>query len=209
MCGRFALTATTKDIEKLLPGFNADNPFNSRHNIAPTQNIVTALSSEPTILQEVRWGLIPSWSKDIKIGSKMINARAETLTEKPSFRQLVNRKRCLIFADAFYEWKTIPESKKKIPHIIFFKDGIPFTFGGLWEQWKDDSNGTILTTATIITTAANELISTIHDRMPVIIDAESRKDWLDISIKFSELTELTATRELNNLIIEPYELQVN
>ena len=124
MCGRFALTATTKDIEKLLPGFNADNPFNSRHNIAPTQNIVTALSSEPTLLQEVKWGLIPSWSKDFKIASKMINARAETLSEKPSFRQLINRKRCLIFADAFYEWKTIPESKKKIPHIIYFKDGI-------------------------------------------------------------------------------------
>ncbi len=205
MCGRFALTATTKDIEKLLPGFNADNPFKSRHNIAPTQEIVTALSSEPNRLREVKWGLIPNWSKDIKIASKMINARAETLTEKPSFRQLVNRKRCLIFTDGFYEWQTIPESKKKIPHIIYFKDGMPFTFAGLWDEWKDIQTGTILTTATIITTSANEFMSQIHNRMPVIIDEQFRKDWLDVNIKFTDLAELTFSREFDTMIMEPIE----
>ncbi len=205
MCGRFALTATTKDVEKLLPGFRADNPFKSRYNIAPTQDIIVALSSEPEQLCEVRWGLIPRWASDISIGNKMFNARAETLTEKPSFRHLVNRKRCLIFADGFYEWQTIPNSKKKLPYLIYFDDGLPFTFGGLWEQWKNPNDGTILTTTTIITTQANEFMSSIHNRMPVIIDEKFRKDWLSIDVKFDDLAELTIPRDFNNLTMEVYE----
>jgi putative SOS response-associated peptidase YedK len=124
-----------------------------------------------------KWGLIPSWSKDPSIGDRMINARAETLAEKPSFRNAFRRRRCLILADGFYEWKQIPGMKSKQPMFIRLKDENPFAFAGLWEIWSSP-DGSEIRSCTIITTQPNSLIESIHNRMPVILPADAYPIWL-------------------------------
>jgi putative SOS response-associated peptidase YedK len=150
-----------------------------RYNIAPSQQIVTVTESEHgRVLDEYRWGLIPSWADDPKIGYKMINARCETLAEKSTFKKLPPTKRCLIPADGFYEWKG--EKNKKQPFYIHMKDGRAFAFAGLWSPWRPKgSDQPWLKTCTIITTAANELMRPLHNRMPVILDEESAEAWLN------------------------------
>ncbi|PZV06179.1 MAG: hypothetical protein DCF32_10250 [Leptolyngbya sp.] len=181
MCGRFSLNKTGDDL--------ADNfllrstpPVMPRYNIAPSQPIATVVATpenpEPHF-DFLLWGLIPSWAKDPAIGSRMINARAETVVEKPSFRAAFKRRRCLILADGFYEWETIAGRKTKQPHYIFLKDHAPFAFAGLWEHWSDPTSGGELQTCTILTTAPNELMESIHNRMPVILAAEDYAAWLD------------------------------
>jgi putative SOS response-associated peptidase YedK len=123
----------------------------------------------------VRWGLVPSWAKDEKIGARMINARGETVAEKPSFRSAVRDRRCLVPASGFYEWVKIKGGKQ--PHYIHFSDGRPFAFAGLWERWSKGEGGP-LDTCTIITTTPNERIAGLHDRMPVILPPESHDEWL-------------------------------
>ncbi len=181
MCGRFTLT---HDINAVARAFHVPVPAplesgaqsGARYNIAPTQNVVTLMENGSTHLDLLRWGLIPSWAKDESIGSKMINARAETLAEKPSFKRLLRSRRCLIVADGFYEWKK--EHGGKTPMYITMKDGELFTFAGLWDTWKN-ADGEQLRTCTIITTDPNELVSTIHNRMPAIIAPAARTAWLD------------------------------
>jgi putative SOS response-associated peptidase YedK len=121
--------------------------------------------------------LIPSWAKDASMGSRMINARAETVAERPSFKHPLRRQRCVIPADGFYEWKVVPGQRTKVPMYIRLKDGRPFVFAGLWDRWRD-ADGRAVTTATIITTTANDLMRTIHDRMPVILDVSRYGTWL-------------------------------
>lgn len=147
-----------------------------RYNIAPSQ-LVPAVIKTPAgkAVTMFQWGLVPSWSKDPSIGSKLINARAETITEKPSFRTAFKRRRCLIPADGFYEWKG-PSSAKQ-PYFITC-DHHPFAFAGLWEDWEGVEG--VLQTCTIVTTNANELLSTFHDRMPVILEPEQYEAWLDV-----------------------------
>lgn len=176
MCGRFALSPKTSQIEHLVPGLKVTKEIKPRYNIAPTQNISCVLNDGRLEVSSLRWGLIPSWAKDPSIGSRMINSRAETILEKPSFRTAFRKRRCLILADGFYEWKKISPTKK-IPQFIRMKDAGPFTFGGIWEQWIDP-NGEIIRTASIITTMPNELMSSIHDRMPLIIPGNDRMLWL-------------------------------
>src|ERR1051326_7982322 len=179
MCGRYTLTVDIKTIAETF-GVPPTIETAPRYNIAPTQEVVSILSNGSIHLDWLQWGLIPSWAKDDSIGSKMINARAETLAEKPSFKRLLRSRRCLIVADGFYEWKK--EGKGKVPMFITLEDQEPFAFAGLWDSWRDP-DGQQIRTCTIITTEANELMAPIHNRMPVILPAQAREEWLDPSIR--------------------------
>lgn len=175
MCGRYTLTI---DINKVAEAFGVPATLETkpRYNVAPTQEVVSILSNGSPHLDWLQWGLIPSWAKDASIGAKMINARAETLAEKPSFKRLLRSRRCLIVADGFYEWKK--ENGGKTPMYITMKDGQPFAFAGLWDTWKSP-DGEPIRTCTIITTQPNDVVASIHDRMPAILLPTTRDEWLD------------------------------
>jgi len=180
MCGRFTLTVDPADLQEAFPEMAFPPKFAPRFNVAPTQPILAIPNDGKNAADFFVWGLIPSWAKDPSIGNKLINARAETLAEKPSFRGGFKYKRCLILADGFYEWKAIPGSKTKIPHFIFLKNREPFAFAGLWDEWHAQrSDGGSLRSATIITTEPNELMATLHNRMPVILNKSDYTKWLD------------------------------
>ena len=179
MCGRYSLTA---DLEELAGRFEFDgdwDAFERRYNIAPTQEVLTVVGGEERRGGYMRWGLIPHWAKDPKIGSRMINARAETVAEKPSFRNALRRRRCLVLADGFYEWRR--DGKTKTPMRIVMRSGEPFAFAGLWETWRDPE-GTVIPSCTIITTTPNDLLEPIHNRMPVILPRDIEDLWLDESV---------------------------
>ena len=177
MCGRFTLTADQDSFEDRFSLTRFDLGWVPSFNIAPTQEVLTVTNDGSENRPELmRWGLVPSWAKDPKIGNRMINARSETLAEKPSFRTAFKRRRCLIPADGFYEWKR--EGKAKKPMLITANPGGLFAFAGLWETWKQPDDSWLLTCA-IITTSANEVMKSIHDRMPVILPRESEASWLD------------------------------
>lgn len=175
MCGRFTQTA----LEKYGYYFNSASGvlLNPSYNIAPSQLIVVCRRSESgwRELSYLRWGLIPSWAKDPKTGYSMINARAETVAEKPAYRSAFKHRRCLIPTDGFYEWK--PGKPRKQPYFIHRKDGEPFAFAGLWEHWELEDLK--IDSCTIIVTGANKLIAQIHDRMPVILAPDQFEQWLD------------------------------
>jgi putative SOS response-associated peptidase YedK len=175
MCGRYTLTVDIKTIAEKF-GVPATLETSPRYNIAPTQEVVTVMRNGTSHLALLRWGLIPSWAKDESIGSKMINARAESLAEKPSFKGLLRSKRCLIVADGFYEWKQ--ENGYKTPMYITLKNGDPFAFAGLWDQWKSP-DGEQVRSCTIITTEPNEVLAPIHNRMPAILLPGAYEDWLN------------------------------
>ncbi|MBW4644097.1 MAG: SOS response-associated peptidase [Goleter apudmare HA4340-LM2] len=185
MCGRFTLKQPAAAIAQafdvqLVPDLAA------QYNIAPTQMVNTVLchlESHQRQVQQLRWGLIPSWAKDPKIGAKLINARSETVTEKPSFRSAFKRRRCLIVADGFYEWQR--QQGKKQPFYFHLQDSQPFGFAGLWEQWRSPE-GQEIASCTILTTAANELLQPIHDRMPVIVAPTDYNLWLDPQVQTPE-----------------------
>lgn len=180
MCGRFSRKATLQAIVDEFEIEEVSGTIEPSYNIAPGQEIAVILKDESRKLGLLKWGLIPAWSKDPKIGYRMINARAETLAEKPSFKHPLRRKRCLIVADGFYEWKK--EGKQKIPMYIFLKDQKPFVFAGLWDTWTSPE-GKKISTCTIITTEPNKLLKKIHNRMPVILPKEHIEDWLDRSVE--------------------------
>lgn len=147
-------------------------------NIAPTQRVPVILNTMPDTLAEAQWGLVPSWADDPRIGSRMFNARAETVAQKPAYRRAFRSRRCLVPADGFYEWRTM-ESGKKAPVQYSLTDGSVFAFAGLWEVWQPPGNGQPLRTFTLITCPANELVAMVHDRMPVILTREDERVWLD------------------------------
>jgi putative SOS response-associated peptidase YedK len=178
VCGRFTLTVDPGDLQDAFPGLTIQVPIMPRYNIAPTQPIAAIANLPDYSLSYYYWGLIPSWAKDPEIGSRLINARSETLAEKPSFRNAYRRRRCLILADGFFEWKPSAEHKSKTPMYIKLKSGRPFAFAGLWEIWSSQ-DGSQINSCTIITTQPNSLIESIHNRMPVILPAIAYKDWLD------------------------------
>lgn len=189
MCGRFVLENTP---EQLLKVYRLSSPPDlfPRYNIAPSQQIavVRQHNGGDRELAFLKWGLIPSWSKDPAIGYKMINARSETVHEKPSFKQAFLARRCIIPASGFYEWEKV--GKEKIPHYIHLRDGDIMSLAGLWERWKSPE-GKELETCTILTTAANSLIRQLHDRMPVILHREEFDLWLNRDIDdVNLLTEL-------------------
>ena len=202
MCGRFALLATTKDIEKLGYKVPEDLDLIPNDNIAPTQFIYAELNSNPGTLSKVKWGLIPSWAKEISIGNKMFNARSETLTEKVSFKNLIKKKRCLIPATSFFEWKAIDGSKKKQKYKISLKNNNYFLFAGLWDEWRDPATNQKISSSTIITCEPNEKMSEIHNRMPVIFDINEKNYWLESGISDLELLNLLKPIDNDKILIE-------
>jgi putative SOS response-associated peptidase YedK len=188
MCGRYSFTQVA---EAIADKFQVKEvpPLSPRYNIAPTQQIATvSVNSESSERQfkMLRWGLIPSWAKDAKMGAKLINARAETVAEKPAFRSAFKKRRCLILADGFYEWKT--QDGEKQPFYFRWENGEPFAFAGLWEHWEK-GEGEPIESCTILTTEANELMRPIHDRMPVILEPKNYEQWLDPEAKKIELLQ--------------------
>lgn len=188
MCGRFSLTLETEDIEHFLrETFQIDQPLNMafpRYNIAPTQEVLCVLFDGRRFRAgPLRWGLIPPFAKDKRIGSRLINARVETVAEKPSFKHAFYNRRCLILADGFYEWKK--EGHEKIPYRIVAKDQRIFAFAGLWSAYTNPK-GEKIYTCTIITQESNALMRQIHPRMPVILSPENQKAWLNPAIKDDE-----------------------
>ncbi|MBB6732682.1 SOS response-associated peptidase [Cohnella zeiphila] len=179
MCGRYTITISLDELMTLYEiGESSVSPMLPRYNIAPTQLVPAIINDgQRNKLGELRWGLIPSWSKDGKGGFKMINARAETIGEKPAFKSLLSRKRCIIPADGFYEWKKSGSDKQ--PYRIVPRDGGLFSFAGLYDTWVNPDSGDRLSTCTIITTKPNELMEDIHDRMPVILTRDNTDVWLD------------------------------
>lgn len=183
MCGRYVNTAKKEEIKKefqaKLSKTFADKP---RYNIAPSQMINAVLNeNSETVLTDLKWGLIPHWAKDAEIGNKLINARAETLTEKPSFRDAFKSRRCIIPATGFYEWKKGRDGKQ--PYYFYLPEKEVFGFAGLYENWIDKTTGEELQTCTIITTEANDVLKPVHERMPVILKADDYEEWLDEDLK--------------------------
>ena len=177
MCGRFTLRTPARDLVEVFELLR-EPELSPRYNIAPTQRVaVVRQSGKDRELGVMRWGLVPSWSKDPKAGPPLINARAETVATKPSFRTAFKHRRCLIPADGFYEWQKT-DSKTKIPHYIRMAKDRPFAFAGLWETWHGN-DGSALDSCTIVTTDANDLMRPLHDRMPVILPEENFAQWLD------------------------------
>ncbi len=177
MCGRFSLGVNLDDLIDVFPDFTFPPETELRYNIAPTQNVLVIPNNTAGYANFFRWGLIPSWAKDPEIGNRLINARGETLAEKPSFRAAYLRRRCLILSDGFYEWQAIPGSKAKLPLYIQLATKKPFAFAGLWELWRPDD--TPILSCTIITTEPNALLASIHNRMPVILSPGDYALWLD------------------------------
>ncbi len=179
MCGRYSLTTPLEAMRQVF-GFDGGTNLAPRYNIAPTQTAPVIRADESSasgrVLAEARWGLIPSWAKDGAIGNRMINARAETVADKPSFRSAYRHRRCLVPADGFYEWQKLPTGGKQ-PYRIAAEDETPFTFAGLFERWVDPE-GDIVESFTILTTEANALLGPIHSRMPVILEGDARTRWL-------------------------------
>lgn len=199
MCGRYSQRQPAEVIAK---AFEVDNvpALEPRYNVAPTQSVPTVLQpsvSKNRQFKMMHWGLIPKWAKDSKIGAKLINARAETVAEKPAFKSAFRKRRCLVLADGFYEWQQQENKKQKQPYYFFLKDGQPFGFAGLWEQWEDAS-GEVVNSCTLLTTDANELMRPVHNRMPVILHPKDYERWLD-----SELKELEQLQPL----LRPYSTQ--
>jgi putative SOS response-associated peptidase YedK len=174
MCGRFSLTSNEAELNLRFELEGGDAPYVPRYNGAPTQMLAVITNENPNKLSYNRWGLIPPWAKDISIGTKMINARAETITEKPSFRTPLFSKRCLVPADGFYEWQ---QDAGKQPFRIFVKTNPIFAMAGLWERWQSPDGG-MIDSFSIITTEANSFMKPIHSRMPVILKKEDEKAWL-------------------------------
>ena len=181
MCGRFFLSANAVTVKASFPHLaipDAPDVLPPRYNIAPGQPVAVIPNTPEQHLDYFLWGLVPSWAKDTAIGSRLINARVETLVEKPSFRAALRRRRCLILADGFYEWYQEPGAKSKTPLAFRLQSGKPFAFAGLWEVWHSP-DGSELRSCTIITTAANALIERFHTRMPIILDPAQYDAWLN------------------------------
>ena len=183
MCGRFAFYSPSEATAALF-GVDGALVVEPRYNIAPTQYIAAVRDNEQQQreLVKLRWGLVPFWAKDPSIGNRMINARAETVAEKPSYRAAFRHRRCVVLADGFYEWRR--EGDAKTPYFISLASGEPFALAGLWENWTDKASGESLQTTTLITTAANDFMQPLHHRMPVIVQSDAADEWLSGSVDY-------------------------
>jgi putative SOS response-associated peptidase YedK len=179
MCGRFSLTTERPDLirEFEIAEDRMVREWSPRYNLAPTQPVPVLLDENGPTIALFRWGLIPTGAKDPRVGSRMINARRETLAERPACREAFRRRRCLVLADGFYEWRDDGSGRPKVPHYIRLRSRRPFTFAGLWSPWNSPSEGWIRT-VTVVTGEPNSLVRDVHDRMPVILPPENRDAWL-------------------------------
>ena len=199
VCGRYKLSRRKQLIEEYFATASGDDDWSPRYNIAPTQPVpvIRQNAKEPVReLSLMRWGLIPSWAKDSSLSASMINARSETASTKPAFRDAMKFRRCLIPADGFYEWSR--KGKAKQPYCFEINDGELFAFAGLWGGWKDP-NGNWIRTCSILTTAPNAVTTTVHDRMPVVLDPDSYDLWLD-----PDMTDAQIVSEL----LKPYDARL-
>ena len=213
MCGRFAFYSPTEAAAALF-GVAGSLDVEPRYNIAPTQYVAAIRNDQQgeRELVMLRWGLVPFWAKDPSIGNRMINARAETVAEKPSYRNAYKHRRCIVLADGFYEWRK--QGNTKTPYFISLESGQPFALAGLWEDWTDRDSGESLQTTTLITTDANDFMSQLHHRMPVILEAATATDWLagsndlldDVDAMTPPLQAWPVDRRVNNARNESEEL---
>lgn len=207
MCGRFTFSMDMEELAEAFPGVDFSIYFEPNYNIAPSQDVLAISNIDASKATLLRWGLVPHWAKDITIGNKMINARGETLAEKPSFKHPYKRQRCLIVADGFYEWKK--EQDKKTPMHIRMKTKKPFAFAGLWERWSPPDQGPLFS-CTIITTDANDLLAPVHHRMPVILQPEDYDLWLSSKEQPAEnLNHLLTAYPSDEMICYPVSRMVN
>jgi putative SOS response-associated peptidase YedK len=178
MCGRFTLFLDAETLQDEFGLAEVQPEYGPHYNLAPTQPVAVITNAQNRRMDFMRWGLVPYWAKDPSIGSKMINARSETIQEKPSFKNAFQKRRCLIPADGFYEWlRGVPGKSTSTPFYFHLANRGPFAFAGLWEFWKSPE-GEELRTCTIITTSANELVAKVHERMPVILTGDNMNAWL-------------------------------
>ena len=210
MCGRFVGFRSLEELKENFPIDKADCEVTASYNVAPSQEILAIINmAGENRLDKFHWGLVPFWAKDISIGNRMINARSETIAEKPSFRNAFKKRRCLILADGFYEWKG--EKGHKQPMFITLPDRKPFAFAGLWETWNNKSGSAPLyKSCTIITTQASETFSEIHHRMPVILKSEFYEPWLDSQNHDLDALKSILKNEIHtDLVSYPVSKQVN
>jgi len=206
MCGRFTIRSSPQKVAEVF-GLSELPLFEPRYNVAPTQQVpAVRVRDDRRELAFLRWGLIPGWADDPKIGSRMINARADTVAEKPSYRKPLALRRCLIVADGFYEWQSV-EGKKQ-PYFIRLRDERPFGLAGLWERWTRGEQ--TIESCTIVTTEANAALGGLHDRMPVILDPRDFERWLDPAVQEAErLTPLLRPYAGDDLFATPVSTRVN
>ena len=220
MCGRFAFFSPKQAVIDAF-GVSFDFELRPRYNIAPSQNVVVLLSGESgqSVAGEYRWGLVPFWAKDPAIGNRMINARAETIAEKPAYRQSFSRRRCLVLASGFYEWRK--HANGKTPYFISRADGKPFGMAAIWDEWsrgESEAQNDILRSCAIITAPANQFMQKLHDRMPVMMDGAGLENWLSsdsqpadlqqglLQAQTAELDAWAVSRTVNNPINDGPEL---
>ncbi len=182
MCGRYVLHVYLSEITDQFEVYEVEWVWEPNYNIAPGNNVPGVIKNGENRLKALRWGLIPHWAKEESIGYRMINARAETLAEKPAFRRAFQKQRCIIPANGFYEWRHEENKKKKTPFYISLRSGKLMGFAGLYETWKSEDDK-IITSCTIITTRPNEIVQPLHNRMPVILGPDKREMWLDKTIQ--------------------------
>lgn len=206
MCGRYTFATPPGEVETRFKVKITDT-LQPTFNAAPTQLLPVILNTDNRELSYLSWGLIPSWAKSASIASKLINARAETLQEKPSFKHALKRRRCLVIADGFYEWAK--EGKKTYPVRVSLKSGEPYSMAGLWEQWIDPQSREVLRSFTIITTSANELLAPIHERMPVFLTEENEDNWLDNTLTVEEHCSLLTSYPSELLQLQRVSTAVN
>ena len=207
MCGRFAFFSPAEAVTATF-GFEVNFQHEPRYNIAPAQHISLLRRDDTgqTIVDQCRWGLVPFWAKDPAIGNRMINARAETIAEKPSYRQSFSRRRCLILADGFYEWRA--GDGGKTPYFIRAENGQPFALAGLWDEWQR-GDASALRSCTIITTAANEFMRDLHHRMPVLLSGGQQSAWFDEKTDRDNLLGLLLGPQVAKLRAWPVSKTVN
>jgi putative SOS response-associated peptidase YedK len=203
MCGRYALYSPADAIADLFDATAEINDLAPRYNAAPMQwlPVIRRRPSGERVLHALRWGLLPSWAKDETIAARLINARAETLAEKPAFRAAYRARRCIVPADGFYEWAKRPDGKQ--PYFIHAPDGTVLAFAGLWERWTRPANGEVIDSFTIVTTRANPQIQALHDRMPVILAPEVVDVWLDRTADPPRLSEVLRPCAEERLAMRP------
>ena len=208
MCGRYTLSRPGDLLTEL--GVETTEPLKARYNIAPTQQVPVVRAAGEEAARELvslRWGLIPFWAKDIKIGNRMINARSETVASKPAFRTSLRRKRCAILADGFFEWKKVADGKQ--PFHIYLKDHRPFVFAGLWDRW-DKGPIDPIESFTILTTSPNDKVAELHNRMPVILTPDALELWLDPTVDdASRLVKLLQPYAADEIEFSPVSKLVN
>jgi putative SOS response-associated peptidase YedK len=209
MCGRYAFFSPAEAVRRVFELPDAP-PLEPRYNVAPTQDVAAVRAGEEgrRAFAMLHWGLVPKWAKERAIGNRMINARAETLDEKPAFRDAFRKRRCLVLADGWYEWQAAAGGKQ--PWFVRRRDAKPLAFAGLWERWKDPADGSTLESCTIVTTNASESIRKIHERMPVVLDAPDWDRWLDTAFSdTAKLSELLVPFDAKALEAWPVSREVN